>query len=236
MQKKILFGAAMCAIVAFLASPAVLADDVFPPPWRGQFSTTSQVWEFNYDPDPNAPDPLYERFYPPDFPAPGGNDPLPSTLATVFPSPPNWLPDDPLHGSNRVGIWSLSGSIDVIVDNHDPPNIFKWVWVQLTWAEEFIGDGSVPAIGDLFPEADPRYPVTLIDEFPHGDGWLTSTYEWRIFPNPEFEEFTIGFEQGGGILVDQLVVDTWCTIPEPPMLGLLVMGFAGILVSRRRLL
>jgi len=207
-----------------------VAEDVNPPPWRGQWSTTSQIWGFDYDPGGEPPD--YERYYEPDGPAPGGQPPLPGTNVVVYPDPPDWMPDDATHGSNRVGIWSLSGHIDVTVENHEPPNEFKWVWVQLTWAQEFPGGTDVPAFYDLIPRADPDWPVTLTDMVDHGDEWYTFTYEWRIYPNPREERFTIGFHDPyGGILVDQLVIDTWC-IPEPATLGLLVVG--GLLALRRR--
>jgi hypothetical protein len=224
----IVFAAALCLAM----TPAVLADDVFPPPWRGEVSTTLQYWEFNYDSNPTG----WERFYEPDGPGPLDEGPpyitgyLPSTNVIVWPDPNTWYPDDPLHGSTRQGIFPLSGWIDVIVDNHNPPNEFKWVWVQLTWAQEFAGGHSQPAFSNLSPA--PVDPPVLIDEVDHLDGWYTSTYEWFIRPNPPFEEFTIGFDTGGGILVDELVIDTWC-IPEPATMGLLLVG--GLLTLRRRI-
>jgi len=201
-----------------------VADDMNPPPWRGEWSTTSQIWEFSED-DTGQPDGLL-----PDGPAEGGQPPLPSTRLWVYPDPPEWMPTDTTWNSGRTGIWSLSGWIDVIVDNHEPVDEFKWVWVQLTWAQEFPGGSDVPTFTNLDPPADPAWPVTLTHEYDHGDEWYTSTYEWRIYPNPPDERFTIGFSDQG-ILVDQLVIDTWC-IPEPATLGLLVVG--GLLALRTR--
>ncbi len=242
--------AVVCVVILCLAMTQVaVADDPFPPPWHGEWSQTFQYWEFNTEetgqqdlnedglPDglaPTGPGPLDQGQGIPGIPyEEQGGSPgyLPSTNVVVYPSPPDWMATDTTHNSDRVGIWSLSGSIDVTVDNHDPDNEFKWVWVQITWAEEFPGDGSVPKIDNLAPGADPAWPVTQTNEMDWGDGWKTTLYEWRIYPNPEFETFTIGFEQGGGILVDQLVIDTWC-IPEPTSLALLALGALAML--RRR--
>src|SRR3972149_3791422 len=104
-MKQILF---TCLAIGLMLSGLVVtaaADDVQPPPWRGQWSTTSQMWEF-MQPTPLVP-------FLPDGPAPGGMPPLPSTQVIVNPISP-WIPIDPL--SHREGIWPLSGRIDVTVD------------------------------------------------------------------------------------------------------------------------
>ena len=63
------------AVKVVAVAPAV-AEDLNPPPWRGEWSTTSQVWEFLTDDQ----GPL-----PPDGPATGGQPPLASTQLTIFP-------------------------------------------------------------------------------------------------------------------------------------------------------
>jgi hypothetical protein len=208
------FGLLLCVLVV----TATAVVDIQPPWWRGQISTTSQVWEF-MQPTPLVP-------IPPDGPAPGGQPPLPSTIVIVDPLGP-WIPTDP---SGRMGIWPLSGRMDVIVDNHNPPNEFKWMWVQLTWQPQ--DPGEIPILSGFFPEPSPNYPPTIVREEQLPFGWYETTYTWRIYPNPPDEKFTIG----GTINVDQLVIDTWC-VPEPSTLILLGVGalVMGIYSQRRKL-
>jgi hypothetical protein len=215
--------------VMLLAGAVAMADDLNPPPWRGEWSTTSQVWEFMtwYAGDPGG------EGLRPDGPALNGMPPLPSTMVWVTPlQGAEWVDYEPNTG--REGIWPLSGWIEVIVDNHEPPNEYKWVWVQLTWADQ---DPAVPSdplslltnFGASGPDGPYAHdPVTVLEDLIcPTTGWHNTTYEWFIRPNPVDETFLIE----GNILVDELVIDTWC-IPEPATLGLLLIG--GLLVLRKR--
>lgn len=124
MQKLIMIS--MCLL--FVGATA-MADDIQPPWWRGLESTTLQGWEFLIPQATNIN---------PDWPGPLDEGPpykvgyLPSTeIIIVEPGPGmNWIDVD--QASGRQGIWPLSGRMNIIVDNHKPPNPFKWVWVQIT--------------------------------------------------------------------------------------------------------
>jgi hypothetical protein len=200
------------AILATVAGP-VLADDIQPPSWRGKLSTTSQMWEFST----LQPNPIL-----PDGPAPGGQPPLPSTKLSVTTGPTPWDHWMSVY-QNRQGVWPLSGKIDVTVDDHNPPNEVKYVWVQITWISQDVGEH--PILENLNPA--PVGPPTLVATVPLADGWFESTYSWEIRPNPPDESFTIT----GTINVDELVIDTWC-IPEPATVALLATG--GVLMLLRR--
>jgi hypothetical protein len=206
-------------LMGFFVTPIVaMADDLLPPYWRGAKGTTSQVWEFMD---------VVNNPIPPDGPALGGLDPLPSTEIWVYPGPGmGWLPDD----LGRLGVWPLSGRMDVIVDNLDPPNDEKWIYVQITWREQDIGSGEGIVFDYFEPAPSAQYPPRLVEEIQLDLGWIHSTFEWRIDWNPPDETF--GFS--GNINVDEIVIDTWC-IPEPSTIVCLIsLGFFVGLIYRRR--
>jgi hypothetical protein len=193
------------------------------PWWRGLWSTTYQYWDFyTADPGPGLK---------PDGPGPLDEGPpyvtgyLPSTELQVFPLG-DWIDIDPATG--REGIWPLSGWIDVIVDNHNPPNLEKRIRVQVFWRPQDPSDPlSVPAIENINPPPS-KMPLQLIGRYDLGDGWYEDTFEWRLDFNPPDEIFTIS----GNIDVDALVVDTWC-IPEPTTLSVLALGVLALLRRSR---
>ena len=223
-------------VLLFVLSLAnlALADDLRWPEWRGQWSTTVQWWDFPTGDmgQPGGPGVI------PDGPGPLVEDPaggvylepgyLPSTMLWVDPLG-DYIPQD-LEGSGRLGIWPLSGIIEVVVDNHDPQNEKKIVWLQLTWQEQNPGAGDLPIITPLPQAGYQTAPVTLVDGIHEdlGFGWIHSVYTWEIRPNPVDERFLIE----GNINVDQIVIDTWC-IPEPATLGLLLVSGPFILRRRR---
>jgi len=210
----------------FVVASTALAEDWQPPPWRGEWSTTWQYWEFSTNQQgnikPDGPGLLVDDPVGPPYESPGY---LESTeVIWVEPGPSmHWIDDDE---SGRQGIWPLSGWMDVIVDNHNPIQPVKWVWLQITWRPQDTGE--VPILSDLDP--GPVAPPELTEEghVSLPAGWFESTYVWQIEPNPPWETFTIG----GTIDVDELVIDTWC-IPEPATLVLL--GLGGLLLRRRKL-
>ncbi len=210
---------ALAVLFAVIFCAPVMGEDLNIPWWRGQISTTSQMWEFSTDQSTNLL---------PDGPAPGGQPPLPSTMVKLIEPGPlapwdHWYAQYGLDG--RLGVWPLSGLMDVIVDNHNPPNEVKMVWVQLTWMSQ---DGlGTPIFQNLNPA--PVQPPQLLQQIVLPDGWFHSTYYWEIRPNPPDEMFTIT----GTINVDELVIDTWC-IPEPGTVTLAVLGLGTMLVLRRR--
>lgn len=200
----------LMALVLAILTPAAMADDWFPPPWRGEPGTTWQGWEFDTD----IPDPL------PDF----GVNPYGDPTIIVQPGiGQQWLPD----WEQRPGVWPLSGTINVDIPNSPIPNPFKEIWVQLTWLPQVQGEYALEIWGEseLFPGV--QVPAHEVNNEILPDGWNHTTFSIILEPNPPFEHIFIG----GTVMVDELVIDTWC-VPEPATMSL--MGIAGLVALRRR--
>jgi len=202
-MRKIVCVLLLGAVLAFCAALA-LADDSYPPPWqRGSDRTTYQRWEFmSADPNP-VPDERLNQYGTP--------------AATVVGH--EWYQ----YYDNRVGVWTLSGSIDVDIPNApDHPDWTKQVWVQLTWNTagpapiQITVDGIA---GQIIEQSMPN--------------WNHTTWLFTLPYNPVSEHLRII----GDIYVDELVIDTICAVPEPSsMLALAgsVFGLAGLAWKRRR--
>jgi len=206
-MKRCWYVAAAALLTVLAWAPSIWADDLNPPPWRGQDGSTYAKWEFS-TPDPNpVPDQQY--------------NPYGQSNMTVTPGPGmGWLPE--LDG--RLGVWQLSGRIEVWIPNYPLPRPVKYIWVQLTWQGQSPGR---PTVSEVYTGRT----GSLIHE-QSGSPWLESTFLIDIKPNPQSEVISIE----GPINVDELVIDTIC-IPEPSGLLALsgsLLGLAGALLKRRR--
>ncbi|OHB75808.1 MAG: hypothetical protein A2W31_04320 [Planctomycetes bacterium RBG_16_64_10] len=196
-------------------SQTAWADDLNPPPWRGQPGTTFEEWVFSTPNPETPPDMVYNPYGVP--------------IAEVSPGPgQDWMD---LWGGHQ-GIWPLSGTIELDIPNLPEPNPLKDIWVQLTWAKQL--ENSTPDIWEL----DSGVHGSLVSEVVLGptghpapnDLWFHSTYQIRLYPNPSSETVKID----GTLLVDQVVIDTRCTVPEPSSLSIALLALGGLALVRRR--
>lgn len=194
---------------------AAVADDIYPPAWRGQPGSTMQEWLFSN----SIPDPIADI----------NNNPYGNPIAHPRPGTGQEWVDE---WGGRQGIWPLSGTILFDIPNTPVPNPYKEIWVQITWAKQVTS--STPGVVAFLP-GGPDIASTLVREIPlaptgalsPSDMWYHSTYKIRIEPNPAFEHVYIT----GTLLVDQVVIDTIC-VPEPATLAML--GLGGLVMIRRR--
>ena len=199
------------ALAAILVSAVcAIADDFSPPPWeRNTDGTTFQKWSFDASADkgPMAPDESYNIY----------DEPLLRVDTTA-----NW----------NQGAWPLTGEIDILIPNRpqSDPGSYKEIWLQLTWKgadldpflwdEPFVSLRTHPA----WDEYESLPPVSTEE-----NGWTHTLFKIKVWPNPYEEMITLK----GDIIVDQVVVDTRCVIPEPATLAL-ISGGAFLAIRRRR--
>ncbi|MBI4580192.1 MAG: PEP-CTERM sorting domain-containing protein [Planctomycetes bacterium] len=202
--------AASLIIVVFVG-PA-MADDLYPPSWRGQNGTTMQVWEFS-DPNPTPPpDPMV--------------NPYGTPQAQVWTGIGHGWMDE---WGNSQGMWPLSGTIEIWIPNRPQPLPFKDIWVQLTWTKQV--SSSRPKVWE-FASGVIGTEVQRTVLGPTGlpapyDTWYHSVFLIHLEPNPYWEIVKVD----GTLVVDEIVVDTIC-YPEPATAGLLLLG--GLALLRRR--
>lgn len=206
-----------CMAVTLAAGSSTFADDSYSPPWqRGSNGTTFQEWDFSQS--DTEPSPISDTLY----------NPYGSPLLRVNTSH-GWLDvvDD-----THVGVWPLSGEIDVYIPNRPLRLERKEIWLQLTWKPaDLCPDPFLPAEPIVGITPFETMTMSRAENLDLGDDWVYTAFMINLYPNPDAEWITIK----GDILVDQLVIDTYC-IPEPTTFVLLGAGGWIIFVQRKRAL
>jgi hypothetical protein len=187
---------------------SALADDLYPPPWRGLPGSTYQQWEFSTNANPAAPTYV--------------NNPYGTPSAMVLGNFPytRWKNTDYGH----QGVWQFEDFMVFMLPNADIQNPVKYIWVQVTYSAD---GGADPMLFTIPPDVGVVQTVnkTQLDAY-----YWHGTYLLTIEPNPVSEQLWLE-PRDCTIYVDQVVIDTIC-IPEPSVFALMALG--GILSLRRR--
>lgn len=210
------------AVILAVAAP-VLADDVFPPEWRGQHRTTFQEWTFPSDGTELLPCD-YEQWCPGDLEPP---------LATVG---DGMVWSASFEGKTGVIIAESAGTIVFDVPNCPDEEPIKYMQIQMTYwpptpeAGCPVTDVEAWKNQDEIPSEDIVLTDTLVFDS-ETDGWKLGLVSHEIYPNPDWERITLSLPQGYAL--DQIVIDTW-SVPEPATMAMLMLGGVGLIARRRR--
>jgi hypothetical protein len=225
--------AARAAIFFWLTTNgAVVADDLFPAPWRGQPRTTLAEWDFVTAANPTPPDgtlttvvgdsggvPMAEMesdlVWDPVFNGSWHTRPEPPPLINTFVylEIPNWIDQEPL----------------------------KLIQIQITAQPRFTGPGIIEMpfvvdVGGISGGTGAGHTSQRINfselEIDPVDGIWHRTETWQIRPNPDQEVITLDIPQDS--LLTQIVVDTISFVPEPGTMILVGVAMASLGTVRGR--
>jgi hypothetical protein len=202
-------------ILAVALATMVLSATAFAAPaWRGTGGTvTFQQWSFNGT-DPNRG---------PVAPDDGG-------LGNSFGTPALYVFGNSAQRSD--GAWNLvTDEMDIRIPNSPELQPLKEMQIELIWMaaqNSFLPPQPSISVTPVYADGRHVYPqVSLLGE-DQANGWTTTVFSVNITPNPASEWIYIK----GGIIVDQVTVDTYCC-PEPATFGLLIGG-AFMAIRRKR--
>ena len=202
---------ALALLGAILAANCAWAEDLVPPEWRGSANTTYQRWEFST-----------ESLVPEFVDNPGG---MPTLMVAGERPFTAWLSED----LGRQGVWRFEDFMQIDIPNIIDTEPLKEIWIQLTYQADSIAQGFPP-----FFLTDPTAsgPAELIEQIDLGGGYFHETYSIIIEPNPDHETIWIQ-PRNCTFYVDELVIDTISTVPEPMTISLLGFGVLGLLRKRK---
>ena len=91
-------------------------------------------------------------------------------------------------------------------------------------------DPSLPSEGDVWYDS----PAERVSSQVLGEGWIHDVFALTLPINPNFERFEgwLGEDPANAVLIDQIVIETLCYVPEPATMVLL--GLGSLMAIRRK--
>lgn len=221
--------AVMLLALAATVSPfsTALADDFAPPPWRNDpdGGTTVQEWDFKFsdsvrdinDPLPPDGDSGLKRW------GPGfGGDPPEAWEDGAW----GWIDD----GGGDGKIMPLEDAVlHLFIPNTLDDLRAKFLRIQITYSDRNMPPtGAKPSVKSVSSNISTGRRFGLPQDPAAGQHWE----DWILNPNPHLEYIDIDVPKF--VAIDQLIVDTICTVPEPGSGALLSMGIGVLLLRPRR--
>ena len=208
--------ALVAALLFCCAVIPVHADDLFPPPWRGQPDTTMAHWTFDNQNNPLFPD---------QWNNPYGLITTPVLLGTY-----QYFPPPGVTGATSVG-WAVLppsfGSISFVIPNaNEPPPHEKQVYIQIVYTGAINVQVTDPA-GNVFAPFGPTSTPLVLPS-----GALYQSFSFTYPGCPPFETIRISnASASNNAFISQVVIDTIC-IPTPTSSAALAL--VGLAAARRR--
>ncbi len=182
-----------------LAGP-ILADDFFPPDWRGDILTVQAGWEFDADfmsdPD-NVPPDVFNTIG-------NGLFDFGDCVTHAHLDSLAWQvdPADSLNGW-VINLDDVPHIADFVLENWIDDYEFKHIWIQITWG----GQAPPMVVQVIGPNPSQGTFMTGFDPDPNHH-----VEYWVLVPNPDCEAIDIMLPPGTWL--DEVVIDTICTQDE----------------------